>query len=47
MSLQKKLISLSNDKSIESIDLLETYLYRTSKCLVLKNDKIKSYNVIK
>ena len=44
MFLQKKLIRLicsSNDKTIQLIDLIETYAYETSKDLVSEKEEIK------
>ena len=41
-------ISLSsiNDKRIESIDSVETYVYGTSKDLVCKKEEIKCNNIL-
>ena len=40
-------LSSSDDKRIQSIDLTETYAYRTSKDLVCKEKEIKYNNIIK
>ena len=51
MFLLKKLIRLllsSNDgKRMQSIDLIETYAYGTSKDLVSEKEEIKCNNIIK
>ena len=52
MLLQKNIINKialrsNDDKRIESIDLIETYAYGTSKDLVSKKEEIKCNNIIK
>ena len=36
-----------NDKRVQSIDLIETYVYGTRKDLVCKKEEIKCNNIIK
>ena len=43
----KTALSSNDDKKIQSIDLIETFAYGTSKDLVIKNDKIRCDNITK
>ena len=43
----KIVLSSNDDKIIQSIDLIETYAYGTSKDLVGKAEEIKCNNIIK
>ena len=45
--INKIALSLNDDKRMESIDLIETYAYGTSKYLVSKKEEIKCNNIIK
>ena len=49
MFLPKKLtrfiLSLNDDKRMQSVDLIETYVYRTSKNLVSEKEQIKCNNI--
>ena len=45
--INKIALSLNDDKRIESIDLIETYAYGTSKYLVSEKEEIKCNNIIK
>ena len=45
--INKSSLSSNDDKRIKSIDLVETYAYRTSKDLVCKKEKNKRSNIIK
>ena len=52
MFLLKKLIkkialSSNDDKRMQSIELIETYVYETSKDLVSEKEEIKCNNIIK
>ena len=40
-------LSLNDDKRMQSIDLIETYSYETSKDLVSDKEEIKCNNIIK
>ena len=40
-------LSSSDAKRVQSIDLMETYVYRTSKDLISKKEEIKINNIIK
>ena len=40
-------LSLNDDKRMQSIDLIETYPYWTSKDLVSDKEEIKCNNIIK
>ena len=40
-------LNLNDDKRIQSIDLIETYAYRTSEDLVCKKEEIECNNIIK
>ena len=40
-------LSLNDDKRMQSIDLIETYPYGTSKDLVSDKEEIKCNNIIK
>ena len=40
-------LSSNDDKRMQSIDLIETYAYQTSKDLICKKEKIKRDNIIK
>ena len=40
-------LSSNDDKRMQSIDLIETYTYETSKNLVSEKELIKSNNIIK
>ena len=40
-------LSSSDDKRIQSLDSIETCVYRTSKHLVFKKEEIKCNNIIK
>ena len=42
-----KIAFSSNDKRMQSIDLIETYAHGTSKDLICKKEKIKCNNIIK
>ena len=44
--INKIALSSSDDKRMQSIDLIETYAYGTSKDLICKKEKIKR-NIIK
>ena len=45
--INKIAVSSNDDKRMQSIDLIETYAYRTSKNLVRKKEEIKYNNIIK
>ena len=45
--INKIALSSNDDKIIQSIDLIETYAYGTSKDLVSKKQEIKCNNIIK
>ena len=45
--INKIALSLNDDKRMESIDLIETYAYGTSKYLVSEKEEIKCNNIIK
>ena len=45
--INKIALSSNDDKIIQSIDLIETYAYGTSKGLVSKKQEIKCNNIIK
>ena len=45
--INKISVSSINDKRIESIDSVETYVYGTSKYLVCKKEEIKCNNILK
>ena len=45
--INKIAVSSNDDKRMQSIDLTETYAYRTSKNLVRKKEEIKYNNIIK
>ena len=45
--INKIALSSNDDKRIQSIDLIETYTYRTSKDLVSEKEEIKCNNIIK
>ena len=45
--INKITLSLNDDRRIQSIDLIQTYVYETSKDLVYRKEKIKCNNVIK
>ena len=45
--INKITLSSSNDKSMQSIDSIETYAYETSKDLKCEKEVIKSNNIIK
>ena len=45
--LIKKIALSSNDKRMQSIELIETYVYETSKDLVSEKEEIKCNNIIK
>ena len=40
-------LSSNNDKRMQSIDLIETYAYRTSKDLVSEKEESKCNNIMK
>ena len=41
------MLSWNDDKRMESIDLIETYVYGTNKNLVSEKEEIKCSNIIK
>ena len=45
--INKMALCLNSDKRIQSIDLIETYAYGTSKDLVIQKEEIKCNNIIK
>ena len=45
--INKIALSSNNDKRMWSIELIETYAYRTSKDLICKKENIKHNNIIK
>ena len=45
--INKIALSSNADERMQSIDLIETYAYRTSKDLVYKKEEIKCNNIIK
>ena len=45
--INKITLSLNDDRRIQSIDLIQTYVYETSKDLVYRKEKIKCNNIIK
>ena len=45
--INKITLSSSNDKSMQSIESIETYAYATSKDLKCEKEVIKSNNIIK
>ena len=45
--INKIALSSNDDKRIQSIDLIETYAYGTSKDLVSEKEEIKCNNIIK
>ena len=45
--INKITLSSSNDKSMQSIESIETYAYGTSKDLKCEKEVIKSNNIIK
>ena len=45
--INKIALSSNNDKRMQSIDLIETYAYGTSKDLVSKKEETKYNNIIK
>ena len=47
MFLLKKLIWLNDGKTVQSIDLIETYTWGTNKSLIIKKEGIKCNNAIK
>ena len=44
---KKIALSANHDKRVQSIDLIETYPYGTSKDLVCKKEELKCNNIIK
>ena len=44
--IDKIALSLNDDKRIQSIDLIETHAYGTSKDLVSEKEEIKCSNII-
>ena len=47
MFLLKKLTIFFDNKRMQSIDLRETYAYRTSRYLVIKKEEIRPNSLIK
>ena len=45
--INKIALSSNDDERTQSIDLIETYAYRTSKDLVYKKEEIRCNNIIK
>ena len=45
--INKTVLSLNDDKKMQSIDSIETYAYGTSKVLVSEKEEIKCNNIIK
>ena len=45
--INKIALSSNQDKRIQSIDFIETYVYRTSKDLVSGKEEVKCNNIIK
>ena len=45
--ISKIALTSNDDKKMQSIDLIETYAYRTSKNLERENDEIKCNNIRK
>ena len=45
--INKITLSSNHDKIMQSIDLIETYAYGTSKVLVSEKEEIKPNNIIK
>ena len=45
--INKTVFSWNNDKRMQSVDLVETYVYETSKNLICKKEKLKRNDTIK
>ena len=45
--MNKIALGLNDDKSMQSIDSIETHIYEMSKTQVIEKDEIKCRNIIK